>query len=1330
MDTPHLQIPRLRLSRQGHSPSEESQNTPTAGPSRLAHDDQEDMDSTPRMPLNSFPSPQATSSPNPTDDTPVSRLRALLSRVPNTSQSQLLHERVPSLASDLESDFDPPPKWNTTNGSMARENLKGIFSHALRESGDTPRKYGRRNSIDASEVEDSPRVQRVAQERSKNKGKRKSLSDEESSKNPHTFSSHAANMEALRNRLLGTQNVTDTADTSDDLADTSNDTATLLHQMNGSSSAMQSVQFPSNYQNESNLLEQDSEMQRAMGATDSFEGESSRPSFPPPLLFKAPVLAARPRSTLFRAESLTETNLSSNASRRNMALVARRDSEDPSSRPSSSADSPRPPGTPHRDSYHYHRASHSQTGSPLPEPSRSRRGSVVSLRSVDSDLSSRPSSIGSNAEYHERLKDGEKERQHERERAWNKPAASRSSSSLSLHHSNGRPHTHSHPTRPDSAQSLLTPDRNSFSRQSSRSTSPNGSTHSRDTEPEEEVVVVHERERNWNAPHPKWSHGRPVSPMPSSSLSHSRVRTQSLGGHSPQTPPLARPPAGRIKKSPSQTSLNVPPHPVSPSPHSRHHDSRSMKHSPRAPSPLPPNSGKVNGKASSTVPGFTSHFGWHFPRNRAQLPPLELDQSSPERPSSPAQRPSSRSSISSTSSVASRPSHIPVRSPGKVPKVESSKNGEASRYTKGHKRATTEFTEANGAVPPKIHLEAEPDSESSSIANGDADSLQESDVDMQDVVTPVIRPIVIPPPEDVHPSSPPSPERRQAVNDLARLQKALESSPSKSSPPASPRLSTPPPKMEPMLDLVTPPRRSSFSSSKLEFQTPSPPKGLPELPGPPSSSDDDELDDADRTPVLQNGAMSADLSNMKTPRPPGAWAATPAPVRQQVPETPAPSSSVQSRGRSNSLPQPTAADDLPLENGDAKTPVLALTRANTLPTRTPAPPGAWLMTPGTLRRKSLMKVRFENATSDSARSENGDVDASLPDEVKTEHPRADWEASPSKVPDFDLSLSEPSFNGVAESSPVPASGLNHGEENPFAPRSESPKTPSETPRRKLRKSPSIRLVDEYGRDQDEKPVTPARKEVSMSMRMPGGTLVTPRNKSAVRMLDAMGREVEEASEQNDSEDTVTQGRISRAEALARVRKAVSDLQEGLSSVDHSDDLAFDEARMGELHDLSRNARDARSKLSSSLKQAQSAQASFRYGSLKESMRKSRFMPNFLPEPRLSWNSSLFWCIFFMQFVLFLAMYRMSKQHAKNQFLTTYYDPFYAELHLHPTKREMNYDANLFAFVRRASYADSAMPESLLSLWHDVFNTVAGWQRQAWETWGERPQALGGTWPPT
>jgi hypothetical protein len=109
-------IPRLRLTRHTQlSPQDDDlSRTPTAGPSRLhaLQDESEDTDATPRLPVSSsLPSMYAVA-----EDTPAARLRALLAQVPNTSsasRTQLLHEPSPSLPSDRESDFEPPPRWAT-----------------------------------------------------------------------------------------------------------------------------------------------------------------------------------------------------------------------------------------------------------------------------------------------------------------------------------------------------------------------------------------------------------------------------------------------------------------------------------------------------------------------------------------------------------------------------------------------------------------------------------------------------------------------------------------------------------------------------------------------------------------------------------------------------------------------------------------------------------------------------------------------------------------------------------------------------------------------------------------------------------------------------------------------------------------------------------------------------------------------------------------------------------------------------------------------------------------------------------------------------------------
>jgi hypothetical protein len=85
----------------------------------------------------------------------------------------------PVSPSEVESDFDPPNEVLSNTPSMARESLKDIFSRALREPGNTPQKekgQRRRNSIDLSEVDSTPMLQ---PENGRNRGKRRSLSDDE-----------------------------------------------------------------------------------------------------------------------------------------------------------------------------------------------------------------------------------------------------------------------------------------------------------------------------------------------------------------------------------------------------------------------------------------------------------------------------------------------------------------------------------------------------------------------------------------------------------------------------------------------------------------------------------------------------------------------------------------------------------------------------------------------------------------------------------------------------------------------------------------------------------------------------------------------------------------------------------------------------------------------------------------------------------------------------------------------------------------------------------------------------------------------------------------------
>jgi hypothetical protein len=103
----------------------------------------------------------------------------ILHRGRSCSTSLLLHFLLQIANLTSRHPRDGPTHRQNLNSSSARESLRNLFTHALRDPGDTPRKDVRRNSIDLSEVEDTPRSGRVMEERARNTGKSMSFSDEE-----------------------------------------------------------------------------------------------------------------------------------------------------------------------------------------------------------------------------------------------------------------------------------------------------------------------------------------------------------------------------------------------------------------------------------------------------------------------------------------------------------------------------------------------------------------------------------------------------------------------------------------------------------------------------------------------------------------------------------------------------------------------------------------------------------------------------------------------------------------------------------------------------------------------------------------------------------------------------------------------------------------------------------------------------------------------------------------------------------------------------------------------------------------------------------------------
>jgi serine/arginine repetitive matrix protein 2 len=386
--------------------------------------------------------------------------------------------------------------------------------------------------------------------------------------------------------------------------------------------------------------------------------------------------------------------------------------------------------------------------------------------------------------------------------------------------------------------------------------------------------------------------------------------------------------------------------------------------------------------------------------------------------------------------------------------------------------------------------------------------------------TPKVRTIPPPPVEASETIRPASPTQKMTYHSRNGFQKAAASGiPSTSTTSvdpgtfstlgessSAPSPSSPQPSVPSILS--TPPRRTSFGSTP-KFQTPSPPKGMPELPGPPSSSSgEDEQRQISFTQPSSNG-MRPDFSAIKTPRPPGGWSSTP---RQPHYES-----------EQGSLASTSDADH---ENGLAL-PVSSLSMFSSLPARTPAPPGAWMATPAA--RRPLQKVRFDNQDSRTMHSMTGrDIDSSnsLEDGLHSSSQPNNTSVL-TEVPDG-LQITPPPNE---ESTLQPA---RESSDTQVSPRSRSSNTP--------RKLPSIRVLDAFGREQ-----------LSEDASLDGSSKVSSRTRrrTSVRVLDAMGRDVkgDEVSPEKLDEPDRHIAPLNHAEVFTSVRQGLTDLAQGLDDMD-------------------------------------------------------------------------------------------------------------------------------------------------------------------------------------
>ncbi|KAI0633690.1 hypothetical protein C8Q77DRAFT_1218000 [Trametes polyzona] len=525
-----------------------------------------------------------------------------------------------------------------------------------------------------------------------------------------------------------------------------------------------------------------------------------------------------------------------------------------------------------------------------------------------------------------------------------------------------------------------------------------------------------------------------------------------------------------------------------------------------------------------------------------------------------------------------------------------------------------------------------------------------------------------------------------------------------------------------MFSLQTPPRRPQFSTPKAVFETPPPPRGMPDLPGPPSSEDEE-----DHTPVMQSRDIQGDLTSLKTPRPPGAWLATPAPSRQSTKEPIA---------RAGSAPP--AEQHSPSSDSGLATPPATLSRANSLPPQTPAPPGGWVNTPApdtSGRKKGGLKVRF-------------DVESETASEGTFERPSADSSAESSAKACGNENESGTTPWGIA--------ALQNGDAStssvaPTESSASSPPTPPSLRRRIRQKSPSIRMLDAYGREQVETSPAPTAvqerettSEAAPEVKPANGHAVvpatpqrearassssaTPRSRSAVRMVDAMGREIEESV----VEDSVVDPPLSRSETLYRMRESLASMAQELSDADRSSEKAvFDIRSYASLEEQSNAARAQRERISKTLEamRSSSVELKSKYAPLQEKS-KEVLAPT---GPRLSWRL-VFWLVLF-QLLLLAIMYRYSHVQARKIFLTTYYDPFNPELYRYLVKPDTTPRAipscppwtvfTAFSSLQRAGFKGLAA-----DAWASVTCSISSSIQSFWSGFSHAQDPIPYSWPPT
>ncbi|KAJ3547622.1 hypothetical protein NM688_g5380 [Phlebia brevispora] len=304
-----------------------------------------------------------------------------------------------------------------------------------------------------------------------------------------------------------------------------------------------------------------------------------------------------------------------------------------------------------------------------------------------------------------------------------------------------------------------------------------------------------------------------------------------------------------------------------------------------------------------------------------------------------------------------------------------------------------------------------------------------------------------------------------------------------------------------------------------------------------------------------------------------------------------------------------------------------------------------------------------------------------------------------------------------------------------------PSTPPNVRARPAPRSPGVRLLDAFGREivEDDTVSTPeepeerAERRKSVNEKASSSTL-SRRRGPPVRMVDAMGREITEVSIEDSEHSESYDIPISRSEALARVRRTLTSLVDDLGDSDTSRDvLPTSDQRLTDLYNASNAARAARKTINESLQKHKSVEDELRakYGSVRESMNRSKLLPPVVASRKYSvnfLNTWVLWILLIFQIFVLIYMYHLSAVRAKHIFLTTYYDAFHPDLFLHLTKHR--------AIPASTSWSLSVISETLIragwrglmsEIWGNVTLLVDDVRNNLWDAWGQQRTPV---WPPT